>query len=212
MASAYSANALAARRHAQDTSVTVDETGGPDFSQATSFGLPWQIQLWSNDLISGKPSAEPTKPIEEWLAPILGPEGDVLGTYRVWRPSPGSEAELAGYDGDIELASALQKIDPQSALVSDPTIGAWYALSEGTVTALNQSAAREVPSAMPIDEVAGLVSARYAEAITKSQENGYGMNPWILGAGSVMLLAAAIGLIWRIRSVRADRGIAATGS
>lgn len=215
---AFSDDALAALQKSEESQVTVDGTGVPDFSAATSFGVPRQVYMWSTDLILGKPSDEPTTALDEWLAPILGPAGEPLGTYRVWRPTPDSTAELAGYNNDIELAAALQKLDEVSVLVSDPTIEAWYAVRDGSVSAVNQSAAREVPYPTAIDEVALLVAERYGAAIADSEEVGegaaggmavddrrpwfYGMDPWILGAGSLLLLVAAWGGIWWARARR----------
>jgi hypothetical protein len=215
---AYSSEALDYLRAADDSEVTVDQTGVPDFSSAAAFGTPHQVNLWSPELIAGKSFSEPISPLEEWLAPILGQGGEPLGTYRVWRPTSDSKAELAGYNDDIELARALLQIDDKSDLVSDPAIEAWYAVSDGSVTAVNQSAAREVPYPTSIADVAKIVSARYAEAIETSEEAGegaaggmpvddrrpwyYGMDPWVLGAGVLLLIASAIGAVFWMRARR----------
>ncbi|MEN9619923.1 MAG: hypothetical protein RL499_116 [Actinomycetota bacterium] len=215
---AFSDDALEALQKSDESSVTVDQGDAPDFSTATSFGVPRQVSLWSTDLILGKPSDQPTTALNECIAPILGPAGEPLGTYRVWRPSSDSRAELAGYNNDIELATALLKLDKETILVSDPTIEAWYSMRDGSVTAVNQSAAREVPYPTAIDEVAGLIAERYGAAISDSEEVGegaaggmtvvdrrpwyYGMDPWILGAGAILLLVAALGGIWWARSRR----------
>lgn len=211
---AYSAAAITDLQNVEDSLVTTDKTGVPDFSSASSFGTPHQVHLWSAELIAGKTSSDPTAPLEEWLASIDGPSGELLGTYRVWRPAAGNTAELAGYSDDIELAGALSKLDDKSDLVSDPAIEGWYAVSDGSVTALNQSAAREVPYTASIEEVAGIVAARYAAAIQNSEEVGegaaggmavedrrpwyYGMDPWVLGVGVLLLLAAAGAAVWRV--------------
>ncbi|WP_146086482.1 hypothetical protein [Rathayibacter sp. AY1D1] len=215
---AYSTEALEKLRTADETLVTVDETGVPDFSSASSFGTPHQVNLWSSDLISGKASNTPTSPLEEWLAPILGPDGEPVGTYRVWRPTSDSKAELAGYNDDTELVGALQALSEKSVLVSDPTFEAWYAVSDGSVSALNESAAREVPYTTSLNEVASIVSTRFAESIKNSEATGegaaggmtvldrrpwyYGMDPWMLGAGAFLLLASAAGAFWRVRANR----------
>ncbi|MBA4248134.1 MAG: hypothetical protein C0444_07560 [Microbacterium sp.] len=215
---AFSDDALAALRQSEESPSADGETGGSEFTGATSFGAPRQVHLWSSDLILGKSSDQPTTALDEWLAPILGPAGEPLGAYRVWRPTPESTAELAGYNNDIELAAALQKLDEVSVLVSDPTIEAWYAVRDRSVSAVNQSAAREVPYPTAIDEVALLVAERYGAAIADSEEVGegaaggmavddrrpwfYGMDPWILGAGSLLLLVAAWGGIWWARARR----------
>jgi hypothetical protein len=215
---AYSIDALNALRNAEESLVTVDKTGVPDFSAAESFGAPRQVNLWSTELITGKLPSEPTSALEEWLAPILGPAGEVLGTYRVWRATSGGNAELAGYNDDIELGAALQELGDGSVLVSDPAIEAWYVLRDGSVSALNQSAVREVPYPMPVDEVARTIADRYDAAIRNSEQVGdgaaggmtvedrrpwyYGMNLWILATGSLVLLASALGGIWWTRAHR----------
>lgn len=214
---AFSSTAIKDLQAVGDSVVSVDDAGVPDFSSTSSFGTPHQVLLWSPELISGRMSSNPTTPLEEWVAPIIGSDDKLLGTYRVWRPTTGSKAELAGYNDDIELASALNDLKDESALVSDPAIEGWYAVHDNSVTALNQSAAREVPYATPIDEVARIVSTRYAEAIQNSEEVGegaaggmavedlrpwyYGMDPWILGAGVLLLIASASAAAWWV-SVR----------
>lgn len=218
---AYSEEALAGLRSMEESSVSIDETDGPDFSAATSFGFPRRVHLWSDDLVQGEETAVPTTTVDEWLAPVLGPEDEPLGTFRVWRPTSEKQAELAGYNDDAELAGALQKLEDDSALISDPTIEAWYALDGGIVTALNQSAAREVPIPAAIDEVAGTVAARYAEAIESSEEIGEGaaggmpvddQRPWydgmnlgILIPAIMLILAAGLGLAWQTLNARKRR-------
>ena len=78
---AFSSTALEHLRTAEDSLVTVDETGIPDFSSASAFGAPHQVNLWSSELIAGKQFSDPTSPLDEWLAPILGPAGELLGHH-----------------------------------------------------------------------------------------------------------------------------------
>jgi hypothetical protein len=66
---AFSDDALEALQKSDESSVTVDQGDAPDFSTATSFGVPRQVSLWSTDLILGKPSDQPTTALNEWNLP-----------------------------------------------------------------------------------------------------------------------------------------------
>ncbi|MGC0370555.1 hypothetical protein [Microbacterium sp. SLBN-111] len=202
VADAYSSAAIANLRDIDASANTADGPKVPDIGSAALFGVPRQIHLWSPALIAGEVDGDAVAPLDEWLAPIVGADGDLVGTYRVWRPTAGSTAEYAGYNDDDDLARALDGLDDRATLVSDPTIDAWYAVRDGVVTALNASASREVPSPASVDEMRGVVSTRYAEAIAGAGQ--ISMHPLTLGIGAMLLVASAAGaVVWATARRRA---------
>ena len=110
--------------------------------------------------------------------------GEAVGTYSVRRPAPNAQVEPGSFDNDYELGTALKGVPEGAQLVMDPTIGGWYFVKDGRVTALNSQAAVEIPRPVTLEEFEPIVAQRYAEAIeasrgTPGSAGGGGSNaPW----------------------------------
>lgn len=211
VASLYSSEALAELRESGDEMVSTGEV--VDFREARDFGEIKRIHTWSSAFLAGRSSAEPVAATEEWLAPILGRDGSSLGTYRVWRPKVDAPAEFAGYNNETELGNAMQKLAPTTQLVEDPRTAGWFALADGTVTALTEQAEKEVPYPAPVDEVMPIIHKRVAQTIADSEGidgavGGGGVQdrrPWHSGidpaiwAGLALLIAGTAGAVGVVR-------------
>ncbi|MBD3943601.1 hypothetical protein IF188_18065 [Microbacterium sp. NEAU-LLC] len=185
------------------------DAGVPDFSSAARFGDPHQISVWSAELIAGDAKAPAVTATDEWLASVLAADGEVLGTYRVWRPSAAARAEMAGFNNDVELGRALSALPSDAVLVNDAPSAQWLSLDDGVVSALNQVAAVEVPSPMPVSELAPIVAKRYAQAIADAEGHDDavggggstgvhrpwydGTKVWIIAGVTAAILAGALG-------------------
>lgn len=220
---AYSQQAIDYLRTSSEGTVDVGNIGDsevPDFSSAARFGTPHEIYSWSSGMIAGDTKVDPVAASGEWLAPILTETGDVLGTYRVWRPSEGAKAEMAGYNNDVDLGRQLGTLSATARLVNDAPSAEWLSLDRGTVSALNQTATVEVPYPVPVAELTPIVAKRYAQAIedAKGRDDAvggggprddqrpwyYGMNLWVLTGGVIALAAGIAGVT--IVLVRRQRG------
>lgn len=165
---AFSDEALREAKSINASEYPADDAGAADFADAVGFGLPRQVHLWSSSLLETGVTGDPVIAIEEWVAPILDASGESVGLYRVWRPDPRAPAEFAGYDADAESAAAISAMDSSTTLVSDPTIGGWYSLRGGELSALNHQARAELPDPAVLDSVAPLISARHHESVRQS--------------------------------------------
>lgn len=155
-----------------------------DYSDVTQFGLIGEMFVWSQEFLFQGVVDKPTQPINEWIAPALRENGEAVGTYSVRRPAPNAQVEPGSFDNDYELGTALKGVPEGAQLVMDPTIGGWYFVKDGRVTALNSQAAVEIPRPVTLEEFEPIVAQRYAEAIeasrgTPGSAGGGGSNaPW----------------------------------
>ena len=162
------------------------ELGQPpvDYGEVTKFGAIGEMFVWSQEFLFEGVVDNPTQPINQWIAPALRENGEAVGTYSVRRPVPNAQVEPGSFDNDHELGTALNGAPEGVQLVMDPTIGGWYFIKDGMVTALNSQAAVEIPRPVTLEEFRPIVAQRYAEAIEASQgtpgsAGGGGLNaPW----------------------------------
>lgn len=183
-----------------------DEASGlEDLADAASFGTVHRVHAWSASLIAGEAS-EPVSAMYEWVAPVLSESGEAVGVYRVWRETPDSDATFAGVDGDAATAAALAGVATGATVVEDPTIAAWYTLDGGIVTPGGSARFDDIRVATPIDRVAEIVSARFAQNVRDAaQPVGLSYESW-MGAGIALLLVVAavgVGLVVRRRRLPA---------
>ncbi|MFI8631408.1 hypothetical protein ACIGEP_02275 [Microbacterium sp. NPDC077663] len=178
-----------------DTAVVLgsDEAAGLGrLAEAASFGTVHRVHAWSASLIAGKAS-DPVSAMDEWVAPILTASGEAVGVYRVWRETPDSDARFAGVDGDAATAAALAEVAAGVMLIEDPTIAAWYTLDAGVVTPVGSARFDDIRVATPIDRVAEIVSARFAQNVRDAAPPvGLSYESW-MWAGIALLVTAAIG-------------------
>ena len=135
-------------------------------------GTVHQLFRFSADYVAGTPTDEPVVPADSWIASLL--HGDeVRGVLWVWKPE-GGPAEWQGYADDRELGATLEELGPQDLLVEDPTIGGWYALDDGTIRALNNWAANELPEPTDLGGYQPVVAERVAMATAMEEDMASG--------------------------------------
>lgn len=215
---AFSDDALQALKRMNAEEFADKDSGAPDLSRISGFGDAHQVHQWSETLLLKADVSDPVIALEEWVAPILDERGGAVGVYRVWRPAPGSAAEYAGYDSDAEAAGALARLDPSTTLVSDPSIGAWYGLQDGTLSALNKLGQVELPYPEQLDAIAPIISERHDEMLRQSAGHEdsaggstvidrrpwfYDLDPWALGIAGILLASGVAGIVYFSRKARA---------
>jgi len=177
-------------RAALSIEMAVDTGTLPELEGAASFGPVHRVYRWSDALIAGD-AGDPVTALDEWVAPVLSSSGEALAIYRVWRESPDSVAEFAGVDGDAATAAAIVDVDADAALVSDPTVAAWYAVWDDVVTPVGSATFSDIRAGTPVGEVATLVSERTAQAVRDAAPPaGRSFAGWVWGGVGVLAIAA----------------------
>jgi len=175
--------------HESQASFDQLEGNTTDLTKATSFGTIFRITQWSTDFVYGRSSENPVIELDEWLAPVIDESGAAIGTYRVWRPTPGAPAEYAGLNGNEDTAAALNKLNPSAVLIEDPMSSGWFAMEEGKIFALTDVAAMEAPKPVSPEELMPVVSKRVLATI----ENSAGLDGAAGGGGPLGDLRAQDG-------------------
>ena len=182
-----------------------DEGSGlRDLADTASFGTVHRVHAWSASLIAGEAS-DPVSAMDEWVAPVLSASGEAVGVYRVWRETPDSDATFAGVDGDAATAAALAEVAAGATVVEDPTIAAWYTLDGGIVTPVGSARFDDIRVATPIDRVAEIVSARFAQNVRDAAPPvGLSYESWMWARIALLVVAAlGVGLVVRRRRLPA---------
>jgi hypothetical protein len=137
----------------------------PDLSGTVTAGEAHQVYVFTDSFLDGQPSANPVRPLDEWIASVLN-DGIPTATLRLWEPH--GAVEVAGYNGDTALAAALDSITSLEVLVQDATMGSWYALAEGVLRPLNSSGQAEFSQAVDLDVAQSVIAARIAQVRAES--------------------------------------------
>lgn len=173
-------------------------------TEALIVGRPRQVALWSDGYIAGDPAAEPTQPLEEWVAPVTAPpaeEGERVPVGVVWAGSEnGAAPELIEILEDPDLAAGLARHEGELTVVRDTGVDGWFALAEGEVWPLSENARSVLQGSLAVDVFQAFVHRRLGEPtaspvpLPEVEEDG-AMSPLVpiaaivvLGAGSAWLL------------------------
>jgi len=126
---------------------------GIDFDDTTKPGAIERVHAWSEELRAGVETDHPVDLLNEWIVPITIADAPV-GLATVWI-NPGTvKPELASFDPDPDLATALAAVADGSSLVHDAESAAWLALAaDGTLTPLVPGSTG-LSTPVPIDDVA----------------------------------------------------------
>jgi cbb3-type cytochrome oxidase subunit 3 len=131
------------------------EGDGIDFDDTTEPGVIERVHVWSDELRAGESTEHPVDIINEWVVPITIDESPV-GLATIWINPATVAPELASFEADAELATALSKVEKGSSLVHDAQSSAWLALAaDGTLTPLVPGSTG-LSTPVPIDDVAVL--------------------------------------------------------
>lgn len=136
----------------------VDAEGdGIDFDETTKAGVIERVHVWSAELRAGDETDHPLDLLNEWVVPITIADVPV-GLATIWINPATVRPELALFEADAELATALSAVADGASLVHDVESAAWLALAaDGTLTPLVPGTTG-LSTPVPIDDVALLPS------------------------------------------------------
>lgn len=109
---------------------------GIDFDDTTKPGVIERVHVWSDELREGQETDHPVDLVNEWVVPITIADAPV-GLATIWINPATVRPELALFQADADLATALSAVADGSSLVHDVESAAWLALAaDGTLTPL----------------------------------------------------------------------------
>jgi hypothetical protein len=129
------------------------EGDGIDFDDTTKPGTIERVHIWSAELLAGEETDHPVDLVNEWAVPISIADAPV-GVAVVWINPATVKPELASFEADADLATALSAVPDGSSLVRDAASAAWLALAaDGTLTPLVPGTTG-LSTPVPLDDVA----------------------------------------------------------
>lgn len=180
---------------------------GVDFTpETTTFGAIERVHVWSDALRAGEETDHPVDITNEWIVPVLLAE-EPVGLATIWINPATVLPELASFDDDPDLATALSAVADGSSLVHDVESFAWLALAEdGTLTPLVPGRTG-LSTPVPIDDIAIL------PAETAPPQGGGDPGTGVGLAMAVLLLLLAVIVVAlvvpTVRGKRAEKRAAA---
>lgn len=126
---------------------------GIDFDETTKTGVIERVHVWSAELRAGEETDHPVDLVNEWVVPVTIADAPV-GLATIWINPATVRPELALFEADPDLATALSAVADGSSLVHDVESAAWLALAaDGTLTPLVPGTTG-LSTPVPIDDVA----------------------------------------------------------
>ena len=190
----------------------VDADGdGIDFDDTTKTGVIERVHVWSEALRAGEETDHPVDILNEWIVPVTVADAPV-GLATIWINPATVKPELASFDPDPDLATALSAVADGSSLVHDVESAAWLALApDGTLTPLVPGSTG-LSTPVPIDDVA-ILPASGVEVPTGDPGTGVGFAIAVLLLLLAVIIVALIvpGLRGRKKAADADEPTEADG-
>jgi hypothetical protein len=184
---------------------------GIDFDDTTKSGVIERVHVWSDALRAGEETDHLVDLLNEWIVPVTIAD-EPVGLATVWINPASVRPELASFDPDPDLATALSAVPDGSSLVHDVESAAWLALADdGTLTPLVPGATG-LSTPVPIDDVA-ILPASGVEAPTGDPGTGVGFAIAVLLLLLAVIIVALIvpGLRGRKKAADADETTDADG-
>lgn len=177
-----------------------DEGDGLAFDETTKPGVVERVHVWSDAIRAGEDTDHPLDLVNEWVVPISIADAPV-GLATIWINPATSRPELASFEADPDLATALAAVADGSSLVRDAESAAWLALApDGTLTPLVPGSTG-LSTPVPIDDVALLPADGGPPAAGGDPGTGIGFAIAVL-----LLLIAVIVVALVLPGIRARRG------
>lgn len=177
---------------------------GIDFDDTTKSGVIERVHVWSDALRAGEETDHPVDLLNEWIVPVTIAD-EPVGLATVWINPASVRPELASFDPDADLATALSAVPDGSSLVHDVESAAWLALAaDGTLTPLVPGSTG-LSTPVPIDDVA-ILPASGVEVPTGDPGTGVGFAIAVLLLLLAVIIVALIvpGLRGRKKAADAD--------
>lgn len=176
------------------------EGDGLAFDETTKPGVVERVHVWSDAIRAGEDTDHPLDLVNEWVVPITIADAPV-GLATIWINPATSRPELASFEADPDLATALAAVADGSSLVRDAESSAWLALApDGTLTPL-VAGSTGLSTPVPIDDVALLPADGGPPAAGGDPGTGIGFALAVL-----LLLIAVIVVALVLPGIRAKRG------
>ncbi|MGB3909053.1 MAG: hypothetical protein WBL06_01095 [Pseudolysinimonas sp.] len=175
------------------------EGDGIDFDETTKPGVIERVHVWSAEQRAGEETENPLDIVNEWIVPIAIADAPV-GLATIWINPANSRPELAVFEADADLATALSAVPDGSSLVHDVPSAAWLALAaDGTLTPLVPGSTG-LSTPVPLDDVAILPAASGATPPNGDPGTGVG-----LAIGVLLFLLAVIVAVLVLPGVRTKK-------
>ena len=183
----------------------VDAGGdGIEFDETTKPGVIERVHHFSDELRAGEDTDHPLDLVNEWIVPISIAEKPV-GLATIWINPTSVRPELASFEADAELATALSAVPDGASLVHDEVSAAWLALSDdGTLTPLVPGTTG-LSTPVPIDDIALLPSEGGEETTAGDPATGVGFAiAVILVLLAIIIVALVVPSLRKKKPVDAD--------
>lgn len=178
----------------------VDAAGdGIDFDETTKTGVIERVHHYSAELTAGDDTDHPLDLVNEWVVPISIAEKPV-GLATIWINPASVRPELASFEADPELATALSAVPDGSSLVHDEVNSAWLALADDGILTPLVPGTTELSTPVPIDDIATLPPAGGTGTTTGDPATGVGF-----AIAVILLLLAIIIVALIVPSLRAKK-------
>jgi hypothetical protein len=181
------------------------EGDGIDFDDTTKPGVIERVHVWSDALRAGEETDHPVDLLNEWVVPVTIAD-EPVGLASVWINPTSVRPELASFDPDPELATALSAVPDGSSLVHDVENAAWFALAADGILTILVPGMTSLSTPVPLDQVAILPAGSGAPAATGDPGTGVGFAIAVL-----LLLLAVIVVALIVPGLRGRRKAADTG-
>lgn len=182
---------------------SADGSRGIDFDDSTELGGIVRVRLWTEGFRAGETDGAAVALSNEWVAPVTV-DGHPVGLATVWINPATVKPELADFQPDAGIVTALAAAPVGAQLVRDQPNGAWFAVLDDTVTPLVSGHTTLTESLSLEDAQKALLEAE--PPAPQATENGA---QGVLYAGGVLLLV--VGLLVVVVMKPARRRAAAAG-
>ena len=164
---------------------------GIDFDDTTKPGTIERVHVWSDELRAGVETDHPVDLLNEWVVPVTIADAPV-GLATIWINPATVLPELASFDDDADLATALSAVPDGASLVHDIESAAWLALADdGTLTPL-VAGSTGLSTPVPIDDVAILPAAAVPPSAAGDPGTGVG---FAIAVVALLILVIVVALV-----------------
>ncbi len=169
-------------------------TAGLPFGDTTTAGGITRVYEWTPDRLANQKTVHPVQLTNNWVVPISIGDKPV-GVATIWINPQSVLPELAEFDPNVALATALPTVAASAALVRDNVTHAWFALADGTVTPL-VAGSSGVTTPAPVASLKLSASASPPASTAGGPNTGLGL---ALGIVAVIVVILLLALLFSLR-------------
>jgi hypothetical protein len=177
---------------------------GIEFGETTTVGQLNRVFTFTPAFIAGESTDIPVERANEWSAPILI-DGEPVGLATIWINPATVAPELADFEPIPDLATALTDVPAEVFVVRDATQGAWFTLTDTTLTTLSPGSSGAAAEVSLVDYQQVLTDAAEAAADTEQPVNtGAILSIAIIAAAALAVILVLLIPLIRGRSHQAE--------